>query len=426
MDTEERVSMSGDSDSETLAAVLAYLDGFSDSDNGTRPSSADGATARSSSDDTRASNDPVTRPTRRVRKKDVEHNRARYRERLELTALRKEEATLRERLEQLLRARSAVNREEESDRLTPLRRGILMSWRGVTKRQFQRRQASEEENARLKARVLEQRHVVKILKRIIEQQISRANHPLASARLYSPAWKAVCGDGDPREMMRTFAELLTNLKQIHSTTDDWIQKNALDQLPNGQFIASRVIPLSPTQVAVENVDFRLLPFSYEVVGNLYMTKAMDERCTVSFFYHEESQVEGRETYFSGKVFDNEDQSIRLRSHRATQRFVEPDRIVLTNAMRTDFVQVDLQDVPGVHLSEQYWDVFRPSEPNARDSCLLLSFSRVVLTVEYGIQHMPRVVNLLTKYFQGRMHTIVDNSIAVVEDWLLQPQQPFTP
>ncbi|TMW67909.1 hypothetical protein Poli38472_007581 [Pythium oligandrum] len=412
--------MTTDMETDTLAAVLAYLEGYSDPDEVVGLSSSDDTTAVSSRD---SSDDVQRQSSRRVTKKDVAHNRARYRKRLELEALRQEEVNLRERLEKLTHARQ-VRLEGESSRSNSQRRDMLTVWRDVTKRQFQRRQAVEEENVRLKSRLLEQRHVVKTLKRIIEQQVRKANPPLASARLYSPAWRAVCGDGDPLRMMRVFGELVADLKHIHSTTDDWIQKSTSRPLIDGRFLESRVVPLSPTQLAVEITDLRLLPFPYEVVGDVYWTKAINKRCTVYDFFRETSQVEGRYTIFNGKAFDDDHDTsrlagVRLRSHLTSQKFVDPDRIVLTNASRTDSVLVEREEVPGVQLTEQYWNVFRPLDSSTRDACLLLSFGYVLITVESGIDKAPRAVPILTRYFEKRMHDHIGINVGIVEDWLLQ-------
>ncbi|TMW67897.1 hypothetical protein Poli38472_007569 [Pythium oligandrum] len=420
---------STDSDSDTLAAVLAYLESYSDSEETASPLSSEDAnwtTSRSSSSDEGAAR--TKRPTRRVTKTDVVHNRGRSRQKIELAALRQEEATLRDRLGKLLQVRHGPLTQRhgrEAQRSDTLRHGVLTAWRDVTKRQFQRRRDGEKENSRLRARVTERRHVIKTLKRIIEQEIHKSRHPLVSSRLYSPAWKAVCADGDPREMMRVFAELVTDLKQTHLTTDAYVMKTASNPLTDGRFVNARATQLSPTQLHMEIVDIRLLPFPFDKFGDVYVTKSNSRQCSAFNYYVEPSQVEGRDTLFCGKAFDDDHNisrtaSVRLRAHTATQKFEDADQIVFANVLRSGSVQVDREDIPGMHTSERFWNVFRPPTPNDRDTCLMLSFTHVVLTVESGLHSAPRVVPILFNYFQQRVHDVVDHVVALAEDWLLDP------
>ncbi|TMW67905.1 hypothetical protein Poli38472_007577 [Pythium oligandrum] len=422
METVTHMKMSTEADADTLAAVLAYIDEYADQEEFKGAFSSDDTTAsssRGSYEDGHPSNEP---PTRRVTEKSTAHNRARYRQRLELVALREEEATLRKQLEELRLVKqmeATAEHVEMTIRSRALRQGMLTAWKDVSSRQLKRRQAAEEENARLKKRAREQRHVVKMLKNFIEQQIRRVNHPLASSSLYSPAQE------DSRRMMSMFAELLTDLKGIHATTNLWLQKSDSYCLADGRYVESRIVPLSPTQVVVEIVDVRLLPFPFDAMGDGYWSRAISKPCkVVHSFFHEETQVEGRDTVFSGKAYHNDrgiagSGNVRLRSHTSTQKFQDPDQIIIANASRSDSLQVDSQDVHGVHLREQYWNIFRPPEPTANEACLLLSFGNVLLTVDPGKHGAPQAVPILTQYFQSRMHDVVDHNVSAAEEWLLQ-------
>ncbi|TMW67902.1 hypothetical protein Poli38472_007574 [Pythium oligandrum] len=436
MPTIDRMTMSSDSDSDTLAAVLAYIEDFPDSSEVAGPSSSDDTTvtsSRSSTDNGQASNETLTRPrpTRRVSRKDATHNRARYLQRMELVTLRLEEVALRERLERLLltRRKRASSIEGENARTESMRHGMLTAWKDVTKRQLQRRKASEDENARLKASVLDQRHVISTLKRIIEQQIRRSNHPLVPSRLSSPDWRAVCGDGDPTRRLRIFNELVMDLQQVYSTTDLWVEKNMSRPLVDGQLIESRVIPLSSTRLLIEMVNVRLLPFHFEAFGGAYWNWVIGSQCAVFDFFREEKQVDGRATVFSGKAFSNDPSAshtanLRLRTHIAMQKYADNDQIIFAAASRSESVQVDLEDVPGVQLTERFWNVFRPPEPTTRDACLLLSFGQVELDMESGIHHTARVMNALTEYFQNRMHEHVEHHVSAIEDLFLNPSAQY--
>ncbi|TMW67904.1 hypothetical protein Poli38472_007576 [Pythium oligandrum] len=428
-ETVDHMTMCADSDSDTLTAVLAYIEEFPDSSEVVRPSSSEDvsfSSSRSSSDDGHALNETATRartarPSRHVSRKDATHNRARYLQRMELVALRQEEVELRKQLEGLLHARQ--ERTSQLGRGFDLtRHGMLTAWRDVTRRQLQRRKASVEENARLKASVLGQRHVISTLKRIIEQQIRRSNHPLASSRLYSPVWRAVCEDGDPSRMTRIFDELTMDLQQIYSATDAWTRRSASWSLVDGSVVESRIVPVSPTRLSIELVNVRLLPFHFQVVGDVYWNWIVNSLCGVFDFFQEKKQVEGRDTIFCGKAFCNDPTtshtaSLRLRTLAAMQKYGNDndDQIVCAAATRSETVQVDLEDVPGVHLTEQYWNVFRPPEPTMRDACLMLSFGKVNLEMESGIEKSARTVNAVTEYLQGRMHVHVDHHVETLDD-----------
>ncbi|TMW67866.1 hypothetical protein Poli38472_007538 [Pythium oligandrum] len=306
-----------------------------------------------------------------------------------------------------------------------LRAEMLSVWKETASRQRERRRKSEDENSRLRERVIDQREVIRSLQRILERQLaeSTTNDPIASSRLHIPSWRAVCAGGDPCRMMRIFTELTADLKQVRASTDTWVQVSPPSLLTAGRFINTRIVPLSPTSLAVETVNLRLMPFAFDAVGGTYWLQCVNSHCLNFDYFREKADVEGRETVFCGQAFhdvvaDHVPTNVRLRTQLSIQNFEEGSRMLVVSSARSESVHIGDQELRGTKLKEQYWNVFQPPEPNEQDACLMMSFGRVTMDFETGVSKSPLAVLTLTKYFGGRLHQQLDSAVTMIEDKLL--------
>ncbi|TMW67858.1 hypothetical protein Poli38472_007530 [Pythium oligandrum] len=353
-------------------------------------------------------------------------NRGRERQRLELLELRHETHVLSARLMQMQKKNASRRRAAACGDAQTHQCALEMTsvWHELASRQKQRRQAAEEERARLRARVVEQQHVIKSLQRILARYSADAVHsPTASSRLYAPAWRAMCADGDPLRMMQIFADLVVDVKQAHERTALWLPTHWSSSLTNGRYRDSRVTQLSPTQLMIETVNLRLMPFPYRKAGLAYWDGGVNHHCAKFDYFREGSEVEGRETVFCGQAFhdgsgDDGVAMFRLCTHMSIQRFEENDRLIVVNAARSDSIRINGHELRDVHVKEQYWNVFQSPETMVKDACLMTSFGRVIMEVAGGLNQSPLAVLGATNFFGDRIHLHLNAAVSSVEDTLL--------
>ncbi|TMW67860.1 hypothetical protein Poli38472_007532 [Pythium oligandrum] len=421
--------MEDDAETATLEAVTAFIDDYYAEETVTGSSNA----SVSSDDVTTTSSDDGAASKKRKPvslEKHLSHNRGRERQKRELQSLRQEEEVLRARVTELVKARAArlerhrVESTRTDVRSLALQTEMMTVWKEMATRQYQRRKRSEDENTRLRERVIEQREVIKSLQRILERQFAETNDPTASSRLYMPSWRAVCADGDPCRMMRIFAELTADLKNIYAQSDSWVQASSLSSLVAGRFTTSRIISLTATSVAVESMNLRLLPYDFKKVGQSYWIQGINSYCHCYDYFRENTQVDGHETVFCGQAFHDGDISessanIRLRSHMSVQKHEEDTRTVIAHTARSETISIGEQELSDTLLREQYWNIFQPPEPSVHDACLVMSCGRVIVDLDSDLSKSPIAMMSLVKYFGTRFHDHIDRAFGLVEDWLLE-------
>ncbi|TMW67862.1 hypothetical protein Poli38472_007534 [Pythium oligandrum] len=419
--------MEDDAETATLEAVTAFIDDYYASETVTSSSN----TSVTSGDATTVSNSKSTASKKRKPaslERSLSHNRGRELQKRELLSLRQEEKALRARVADLEKARAVrlarqrVELTREDGRSLALRNEVMAIWKEMATRQYRRRKRSEDETARLINRVIEQREVIKSLQRILERQLAESNDPIASSRLYMPYWHAVSSGGDPRRMMRIFAELTADLKHVRSLSDTWVQASSQSSLVAGRFANSRIATLSSTSLTVECINIHLLPYNFKKVGQSYWIRGINSYCHEYNYFCENTEIEGHETVFCGQAFhddgpNNSSANIRLRSLMSGQKFEEEARTVFAHSARSESIHVGDQEILDTRLKEQYWNIFQSPEPSAHNTCLVICCARVVL--ESDMSKPPITMVDLIKHLGTRFHDHINCAVELVEDWLLE-------
>ncbi|TMW67886.1 hypothetical protein Poli38472_007558 [Pythium oligandrum] len=405
-----------ESDEETVAAVAAFIDAFYD------PDAAEQTTSESVNSEVSSSpidsHEDVERALEKRKRNHKGPNDAREHQRQELQNLREEEKALRAKLMLLV-----MNKLSRSSQKGNMRddRALVAMWKDITTRQRRRRRIVEAENTRLRERVQEQRRVIENLQLMLASQLVETSNP--KDPLYSPAWKAICANDDPGNRTRVLAELASQLREQYNATDAWVKESRRLGDHSSPYVVSRMTVVSATQVAVETVNSRRVPFNYRVAGDLHWAKGNNYVCQVMDYFNEQVVVDSNETVLTAKAFSDEgdpdsSRGIRLRTYAASQKFVDKDRVAIVNASRSESVHVRHKSLPDLTVEERYWMVFYASETNPDDACYVLSASRVILDLESRLADVPHAVGDLFEYFSSRSHLYMDLGLESLEDWIL--------
>ncbi|TMW67887.1 hypothetical protein Poli38472_007559 [Pythium oligandrum] len=409
-----------ESDEETLATIASFIDDFYEPHDADKTLVAPlaGEACPWPIDCHDGVERTVSKPSKRSAAKIKSHNRSRERQREELLRLREEEKALRTKLLELAMMRStrSSQKSEEPDGYT-----VMAMWKNLATRQYKRRSIAESENMRLRERVLDQRRVIESLQAMMARQLAQAANPRDS--LYAPAWKAICADEDPYYRKLVFSELVPKLRGAYESTHLWLDECRVCRGQAHPYVDSRVVAVSSTQIAVEVINIRSFPFNYHVAGDAYWSRGVNYVCSVMDYFKEQATIDEKELVFMGKAFSDEgdlasSKGIRLRTHTASQKFVDKDHVVIASASRTESVHVRYESLPDVRLQEQYWKIFCPSESDPDQACDMLCVGRVVLDLESRLADIPYAVGDLTKYFSTRMHHHLSMAVEKVEDWML--------
>ncbi|TMW67891.1 hypothetical protein Poli38472_007563 [Pythium oligandrum] len=413
-----------ESDEETVAAVVAFVDGFYEHEADEKIAEATVNDEVCVSTSTNKANDGGTTQKKHRKPtpaKVLSHNRSRERQRRELLSLREEETALRTRVLEMTmtRAHTAPHKHvgERNDRQM-----LVSMWKEVASRQKKKRRAAETENTSLRARVMEQQRVIRSLQRLLASQVKE--NPLASSRLYSPAWRVVCADEDPQRRMQLFNQLIAQLQQIYKTTDTWIDaRPSLATDEASPYSDSRLVSVSPSVLAVETVSIRHLPFPFKRTGQAHWNQGVKRLCGALDFFQEEFTVHEAEALSSARAIAYEDDAsgsdgIRLRQYAVSQLIVENQRVAIVTASCSDSVHIRRQLLPDMMLDEQYWKVFIPSPSNPDDASLMVSFGRILFDLDAGWASAQQLIPALFTYFTTNVHQYSNMSAEMSEDWIL--------
>ncbi|TMW67846.1 hypothetical protein Poli38472_007518 [Pythium oligandrum] len=410
-----------DSDVETLEAVVAFLDAYeaeaaaqevlsqSGSEEATIYTTTASSCTDSGGDDERSASRVANRQQQRRVEKRVHRNRARDREKRELVRLREEVEELQRR-----HAHLAASRHSGTGGATSaVHHELVTAWKEVAARQEERKRNSQDENARLKERVTEQWNVLKSLKRIIERQIAESG-----SRSSVPTPLSI----ENPTSSEIYTRLLAASQEMYASTDTWVT-----DATSGRVSDTCVHMISPTQIVVEIVDRRLVPFGFHAVSGAYWKVMSRANCATYCFIDEDTVIDGRETLIRGQTFCDDDKidadaNIHRRAYAAVQKFIEKDRVVVTNIGQSEFIEVDSHALPGMKVGEQYWSVFEEPKALIPGACYMTSFGRVVLDFQLDGSYSLPLGSALANYFGSRVHRILNAAMGGIEDMLLQGAQ----
>ncbi|TMW67844.1 hypothetical protein Poli38472_007516 [Pythium oligandrum] len=403
-----------DSDSETLEAVVAFIDAFQSTDS----EDASLSPPPSHSDASEDSEKP------RTKKRPIALTGTRARQRREKEELRLLVERLQSRVdaleqEELLRQEALrIHAHERNDKRSQLlQRGMVSVWKRVAVRQKQRRREAEKENSRLKECVTKQQEVAANLHRLIARQVAEATDSTPTKSFDIIKALSHSSFPSPDETMLVFSDLVSELNQFYAANAPWTQVPDLSIVPTEVATDSRVTMLSPSCLAIELVNVQLLPFQHQVAADGYWQ--LNHSCEWALFdvFGNTSEVDGRAMILRAQMVD--DPAIgQLRRHLSMQKIHGNDQTVIATVARCDSLRIGDQTLRGAQLREQYAFVFRPPEKEAQSECLLTASGRIV--VDFGSIHLTEfeAMSALSTYYTTKMHEHLQWAVGNMEDRLL--------
>ncbi|TMW67849.1 hypothetical protein Poli38472_007521 [Pythium oligandrum] len=401
------------SDSETLAAIVAYIDAF-ESD------SPEDLLSLTNSDSVDSLKHSVRR---RFKERRVYSNRSRDHQRRELESLRLEAERLHARLAELKTARSGreqalrAHMDGRDDRRSEaLQRRMVAVWKRVAARQKQMRQDAERENEKLRNRTERHQDVARTLKRFIEKQLTEEHHAASNLRLQISR-SLSSSSADPDDLTRVFSGIVTDLQSLYNSNASWIRTAELSSMSADTSRDSHVTMLSPTCFVFELVNRQLFPFEFRVAANSYWDLSLTCECAMFDFFNETLDVDGRTTIFRAQMI--EEPSIgRLRRFASMQKINETDRTVVTGIARSDSLQVGGHKLQEARLTEYYTFVFQPPEAEAQNESLMVASGRIVLDMGSNYLTSFEALSVLSAYYSTKMHEHFQWVAGNMEDQML--------
>ncbi|TMW67884.1 hypothetical protein Poli38472_007556 [Pythium oligandrum] len=199
----------------------------------------------------------------------------------------------------------------------------MAAWREMSMRQCRRRNASEEENKRLKELVTEQRGILRGLQRFVQRQLDYAKaHQSNQATCSSVSSWPGSWSGDTQSLMQLLAELLAGIKTAYNSTDSrLLSRSSLNAA--GLDREARLLASSPTQMTIEVSSSRFFPSDFHSVAEAYWLMGLNYYCRDTEVSRERTEIEGRETLFVDKSIEDQAAGpVNVRKHSSVQRFAE--------------------------------------------------------------------------------------------------------
>ncbi|TMW58982.1 hypothetical protein Poli38472_007127 [Pythium oligandrum] len=402
-----------EADVTTLDAVLAFIDGYDGHKKapGTQEEAPSVVLAKDA--------DSVVKKRKRSEEKRLPEAPKR-----ELERLRQEAERLEETVESLKKSMVHVFHGRDYERSMHLfreRRALVKVWSRIAARQCGLRRDAEEENERLKKRLVKQRKTLARFQSMIQRELTETKTPSpAQDQRLLPAWTMPSDGGDPRELMGMLAGLLVDIKTAYDGTSTWLR--TFQSLRSaGESTNTRMVPLSPTQVVFEVLVMHVVPFDFQAVGDAMWSNVVKDLCSGFDLMREDTQVEGRETVFREQSFERgatieSSDKVRLQRYGSAQRFVGNNRMVLIHAGRSRSIHVKGHPLPGLTLTELHWNIFEPSETGV---CLSSTSLQVVLQMEEDFSISKDTITTLYDFFTTKTLSDADIVTRYIEDKLLE-------